>query len=422
MKKRITALLTALALAGGAMISGCGSSAGNASGESSGAVSKESAAESVSSSTGGKKANAVSASGTPEESVGSASSSANNGAVSSANTTKVITDSMGNQVEIPEDINSLVILPMPWISVVYALNGNGDIITGMQQVAKDSYETSILKELAPELENTDTTFFTDGEFNYEELAKINPDVVLLFESQSKHIDKLKEVGIPSVTIKYADSYDTLWNDFKIVGEMLGKQDRAQKFIDYQKADVDYFKAAEDRLEGKNPVKVMQIYTIDSLSVADNSGVNNDTISYVGGTNVGESTADASSETEVNMEQVYAWDPDVILLSNFDDVVPEDLYNNTIDGQDWSQVSAVKNHRVYKIPQGIYRWDADCPCTETTLCMKWLAKVVNPEIFSDINIRQDTKDFYKSFFNYDLTDEQLDKILATDANAASESID
>ena len=117
-------------------------------------------------------------------------------AADDAASTKVITDSMGNEVEVPTEIKSMAILPMPWISVVYALNGSGDIITGMQQVAKNSYETSMLKKLAPELEDTNTTFFEDGEFNYEELAKINPDVVMLFESQSKHIDKLKEVGIP----------------------------------------------------------------------------------------------------------------------------------------------------------------------------------------------------------------------------------
>ena len=49
------------------------------------------------------------------------------------------------------------------------------------------------------------------------------------------------------------------------------------------------------------------------------------------------------------------------------------------------------------------------------------KVINPEVFKDIDIRQDTKDFYKNFFNYDLTDEELDTILATEANASSESI-
>lgn len=246
--------------------------------------------------------------------------------------------------------------------------------------------------------------------------------MLLFESQSKHIDKLKEVGIPAVTIKYADSYDTLWKDFEIIGDVLGKEERVQEFIDYQKADVAYFEERAGELESLEDVRVMQIYTIGDLTVADNSGVNNATIAYAGGTNVGASTSDASSETAVNMEQVYSWDPEVILLSNFDDVVPEDLYNNIIDGQDWSQVSAVKNHRVYKIPQGIYRWDADCPCTETTLCMKWLAKVIRPEVFADINIRQEVLDFYQNFFQYELSEEELDTILAVEANGASMPID
>lgn len=58
------------------------------------------------------------------------------GTTAQAEETKVVVDSMGNEVDVPTEIDSLVILPMPWISVVYALNGSGSIITGMQQVAK----------------------------------------------------------------------------------------------------------------------------------------------------------------------------------------------------------------------------------------------------------------------------------------------
>ena len=54
-------------------------------------------------------------------------------------------------------------------------------------------------------------------------------------------------------------------------------------------------------------------------------------------------------------------------------------------------------------------------------MKWMAKVINPDVFKDIDIRQEVTDFYKNFFSYDLSDEELDTILATDANANSESI-
>ena len=34
---------------------------------------------------------------------------------------------------------------------------------------------------------------------------------------------------------------------------------------------------------------------------------------------------------------------------------EDFYNNTIEGQDWSQVSAVKNGKVFKEALGVFHW-------------------------------------------------------------------
>lgn len=333
--------------------------------------------------------------------------------------TKIVTDAMDRQVEIPTEIHSLAILPMPWVSVVYALNGSGDIITGMQQVAKNSFETSMLKTLAPELEDTNTAFFADGEFNFEELAKIDPDVMILFVSQSDFIENLEEVQIPSVTLKYADSFDTLHKDFQILGDVLGKPERAQSFIDYQKKDLEYLESKASDVEAADQVRVLQLYNKD-LTVY-NSGVNNACYAYAGAENVGVRDAGDASSLELNMEQILALDPEVILLSNFDDFVPEDFYNNTIDGQDWSNVTAVKEKRVYKIPQGIYRWDGDAPATETTLFAKWLAKVVHPDIFTEYDLKEDVKDFFTEFFDYELSEEELNTILASDVNAQSVSV-
>ena len=36
-----------------------------------------------------------------------------------------------------------------------------------------------------------------------------------------------------------------------------------------------------------------------------------------------------------MARVLNADPDIIILTTFTDTMPEDLYNNTIEGQDWS---------------------------------------------------------------------------------------
>ena len=48
---------------------------------------------------------------------------------------------------------------------------------------------------------------------------------------------------------------------------------------------------------------------------------------------------------VDVEQVVAWDPDVILLGNFDAAMPEDVYRSPA----WRSLSAVRSRRVYKVP-------------------------------------------------------------------------
>ena len=68
------------------------------------------------------------------------------------------------------------------------------------------------------------------------------------------------------------------------------------------------------------------------------------IESTGGINV---AADLNGTPEINMEQIYEWDPDIIYITNFSPYLPEDLYNNTIEGNDWSSVKAVKEGKVYK---------------------------------------------------------------------------
>jgi iron complex transport system substrate-binding protein len=41
---------------------------------------------------------------------------------------------------------------------------------------------------------------------------------------------------------------------------------------------------------------------------------------------------------------------------------------------------------------------------------YLAKTFHPDKFTDIDMVQETKDFYSKFYGYELTDEQANKIL------------
>lgn len=51
-------------------------------------------------------------------------------------------------------------------------------------------------------------------------------------------------------------------------------------------------------------------------------------------------------------------------------------------------------------------------------MKWIASLLQPEIFKDIHVREDTKAFFSDFMKYNLTEDDLSVIFADDANQRS----
>lgn len=325
--------------------------------------------------------------------------------------TRIVTDLVGNQVTIKANVERIAVVPIPWATIVYAVDGSGKKIVGMHPSAMKAYQKNILKVMAPEMANANSTF-VDNNFNvnYEEVAKLKPDVVVIWDYQSEVGKKLAELGIPSVAIKYGTLED-VQNGIKLVGEILNQQDRAAALIKYQQDTNSYLKSKESALAGKDKPKTLYLRD-EQLQVATGESVNKIMIDTAGGVNVADEV-NGDNWKKVTMEQVIAWNPQVIILSNFSDILPEDLYKNKFSGQDWSKIDAVKNKRVYKAPMGIYRWDA--PCVETPLMIKWLGKVFHPDVFTDYDMRADLKSFYQTYFNHKLTDPELDQILNSKLN-------
>jgi iron complex transport system substrate-binding protein len=92
-----------------------------------------------------------------------------------------------------------------------------------------------------------------------------------------------------------------------------------------------------------------------------------------------------------------------------------IVNNTKDielaysDKKFANINAVKNKKVYATPLGAHIWTNRS--SEQPLTVMWAAKKFYPELFSDLDIKQETKDFYKKFCNCELSDEQVEEILS-----------
>ena len=290
--------------------------------------------------------------------------------------TRTVTDAAGNVVEVPAELSRIAVTPLPWSSVIYAIDGTSEHMVSI---------------------------------NMEEMVSRGVQAVVIWDYQTEEAEQLKALGITPVMVKNETTED-LQASFTAIGQMLGKEERAEQFNTLYTEAYEYLQSFQEQVNAADKPKVLYLRNAE-LKLQGNDMFIAEALELAGADNV---AADLSS---ITMEEILAIDPDIILMSNFDSFTPADLYENRLDGQDWSQVSAVLNHRVYKTPMGIYRWDA--PGVETPLMMRWLAQLIQPEIFAEIDIEQDTRAFFQDYFGYSLTDEDLAQIFAADANADSQ---
>ena len=315
----------------------------------------------------------------------------------------VIEDQLGKTIEldgVPQRV-ATTIMPFPYI--FYAVVGNNDNLVGCNPSSMIAYENSALKYMYPELKNADTSFVdTSFVVNVEELLKLEPDVVFQWNYMDDEIAKMEEAGIKVVALQYG-TLDDLQTWIRIIGKMFQKEERAEELIAYFNDNVDEVTAKISTLSEDDYSNILILS--DNLKVTG-TGFANYWVEKSGAVNPAK---DLSGEAlNVNMEQVYEWNPSIIYIGNFTDLQPSDLINNKLDGQDWSVVDAVQNKQVYKIPIGGYRWDP--PGIETPLMVKWLAKIQHPDLFEDMDMYEEVSQFYKDVYNFELTDEILDEIL------------
>ncbi len=336
--------------------------------------------------------------------------------------TITITDHSGNEVTLPRNIERIAvcnILPLP--SVLSVFFDSAEKIVAMAPSSMSAAKNGLLSELYPEILNADTTAISGNDVNTEELMKLDPQVVFYSEASAQIGDKLRKAGFNAVAISANkweyNAVETLnqWIDLLTQIFPESANDRAKLVRDYSDESMDFVSERTAKLTDEEKAKVFFLfqYSDESIVTSGCSFFGQWWADAIGAINVANELTEDNS-VKVTMEQVYSWNPEIILMTNFNESTPEDLFNNTVGSYDWSKISAVENKKVYKMPLGMYR--SYTPGVDTPITLLWLAKTVYPDLFEDVDITAKTVEYYKEVFGIDLTSEQAASIFspATDA--------
>lgn len=345
-----------------------------------------------------------------------------NEVVNNESDTIVITDHLGIEVTVPKNIERIVVGDLfPLASVLSVFFDSAEKIVGIPPQCMSAAKNSLLSELYPEILNAKTGYINGSNVNLEELLLLEPDVVFYSASSPAIGEQINNVGIPAVAISVTnweyDAIETLNNWIALLSKMFEGNDKAELVKNYSE---NVFERVQDRIkdipeEEKEKVFFLFQYNENMIATSGKHFFGQYWADATGAINVGHEL-DTDKATSITMEQVYDWNPDVILITNFNTATPESLYTNAVGSYDWSEIEAVKNKRVYKMPLGMYR-SYTCG-VDTPVTLLWVAKTIYPELFEDIDITAETRAFYKDVFGIELTDEQAEKIFKPASSAAA----
>lgn len=327
--------------------------------------------------------------------------------------TITVTDNMGREVTIPEQVNRVVAVGSmgPRIAAYMDLV---DMLVGSEQTdqsgprATYDYSNVYADKLGklPVIGKGGGS----GENNAfpEEILTANPDVILAGFNAEAADELQKQTGIPVVSIRYLSKGfidDDFATTLEMVGKVTGKEDRAKEINDYiatAKKDL------KDRVAGVAEEDKQKVYTgavtfngahgfaytyvdfpafdaIDAHNVAD---VLKETQTFENGRN----------GAEVDWEVIPEWDPDVIFLDPGNLDLVRDEYKLRPDY--FNGLRAVQNGQVYTMPAT----NAAGPNITYLLINAYHAgKVLYPEQFADIDLEEKAEEIMqvmlgKSFFD------------------------
>ena len=323
----------------------------------------------------------------------------------STSSTRKIVDGTGKTVTIPYEVTRIAASGA--LNQIVLILGGADKLVVTAQVVQTGFFPKVyprITEIPPAY-----TGSGPGTLNMETLLKANPQVVFGTFTQTEQ-ERLQKANIAFLGLKLETPED-IKNTITMVGKVLGEsgEEKAKKFNEYYDNNIKY---VSEKTKSSEKVKVFVASGTPKGSLTTNgpNDINTSYIEAAGGINIAaenisKESSTSNEGTSVDFEFLYKNQPDVIIATSKNTY---DYIMDTSSSNQWQSLTAVKNKQVYLNPKGVYLWSVRS--AEGALQPLWLAKNLHPDLFNDLDIKQKVKEFYKNYYYYDLSDNNLEDIL------------
>lgn len=271
----------------------------------------------------------------------------------------------------------------------------------------DESALRFLDEKTNDLPLFGTFYGKKANLNREAVILENPDVVIdmgEIKGDAKNtIDDLdtltEQLNIPVVFIECY--LDNTADAYRRLGELLGGEDEAEIRAEYAERAINTAHDLREKIT--EPVRVYYSSMPDPLSAIATGSFHGEVIEKVGCTNVVPASF-SDGGNMISLEQVILWDPDVILLAD------RNAYDTVTGDPSWQGIKAVRENRVYLIPTKPFSFIDSPPSVNRIIGIYWLGCLLYPDVYGEIDLKKEVKEFYSLFYGYELNDMEVEELL------------
>lgn len=328
---------------------------------------------------------------------------------SAENKVRTVVDMAGRSVSIPTKVEK-VYTPSPIGTIVmYTLDEKK--LVGLNYKLSD-IEKKYTSEYYKKLPVLGGWFGKGNTGNVEEIIKAKPDVIISMgdinnSSKSQAEDLQKKLGTPVLLVD--GKLENMDKAYEFLGDIIGEKERAKELGNYCKKTTDETKAAVANVPQEKRIKVYYAEGTKGLETDPKGSPHTEVLDLVGGINVADVPLKSGyGRSEVSIEQVLSWNPDMIIVGADAGFATNSLPSIMKDPA-WKNIKAVKEKQVYQIPFAPFSWFDRPPAVNRIIGVKWLANLLYPD-YVKIDLKAETKEFYKLFYHRDLTEAEVNELL------------
>lgn len=315
-------------------------------------------------------------------------------------TTKKIVDCSGTEVEIPTNLDKIVVTNPSAVAFMTAMDledklvgTHGAILNhSWAHVFSDRYSDMALYGKNP---------------NAEELISAGVDLAII--KDAAYAEELRNQGINAVCFKYSNK-DELYTAINMLGDIFGDDAKAYATKWKNKLDTTIEKISED-LSDVSAEDRCNVYYVDATGAeASNEGL----FLTAGGGSFVEywiNTSGANLVTspyedleQIEQETALSLNPDTVFICGWLEYTAKDIM---MDDPLWKDISAVKNDRVFLMPTSFVSYDRFS--VELPLMLDYTANLMYPDEHEFGGI-DELREFYNDYYGQTLSDDQLENML------------